>query len=474
MDSAQATQFKDSLIGRQVAGWKIEGFFGYGKSAVVFRAHKDGMFGALKIFHPELIERHGKQTQLQRILREKQLVGAVHPNLVRIFDGGECVDTGHLFIVMEPLAARNLHQVLIDIPANVISRLIGQVASAARFLEDRGLVHRDIKPENIAISDDYQTATLLDLGVLRPIGIADLTDVDERPFIGTLRYSAPEFLIRKEEDTREGWRAVTFYQLGAVLHDLIMRTVLFSEHTEPYARLVQAVSNVNPLVEGENGKCVRLAKNCLVKNPKVRNALVHWDHFSLLDDRSEKNFADLQESIRQRQAFTRSIQNTISLSDAELARTRRQNLLLVCNRLESRIAAIINDHECFPLREIRSESDESQSCCKTRIDFECDEDKGLKFKLCILFEIQLVGENDSVSVFVAKSSALLASGEAASTDFTQPIKFISGDLSTLLDSTELTKQFFAALEAAYETQDRGHNPMPGKPIPLTFKASLNE
>ena len=119
----------------------------------------------------------------------------------------------------------------------MILPLIAQVASAAQFLEDNGLAHRDIKPENIGVSDDFSHATLLDLGVLRPVGLSNITDEGEqKAFVATLRYSPPELLYREEEDNVEGWRVITFYQLGAVLHDMIMRYPIFREYGDPYAR----------------------------------------------------------------------------------------------------------------------------------------------------------------------------------------------------------------------------------------------
>lgn len=265
MDSGQASLFRDSLQETSIGGWHVSGFYGNGKSAVVLPAVRGIEEGAIKVFHPELIERYGKDAQLQRIRRESSLVGASHPHLVRILDGGECAVTGHLYVVMERIPQRNLHQALADIPMDAVPKLMAQVASAARFLEDRGLAHRDIKPENIAVSDDFSHATLLDLGVLRPIGFSDLTDVSQRSFIGTLRYSSPEFLLRQEEDTIEGWRAVTFYQLGAVLHDLLMKRPLFHEYGEPFAGLVEAVKSVNPVVQADDARCVNLARRCLIK-----------------------------------------------------------------------------------------------------------------------------------------------------------------------------------------------------------------
>ena len=123
MDSAQAKQLSDGLLGKRVGDWLIDEFLGNGKSAVVLRADNNGVQAAIKIFHPELIERYGKAVQLERIKRERSLIGAEHPNLVRILDGGECDSTGYLYVVMELLPYRNLHQCLKDLPLEVIPKL---------------------------------------------------------------------------------------------------------------------------------------------------------------------------------------------------------------------------------------------------------------------------------------------------------------------------------------------------------------
>ena len=54
---------------------------------------------------------------------------------------------------------------------------------------------------------------------------SELTDVPHDPksryFLGTLRYASPEFLLRREQDSPDGWRAVTTYQIGTVLYEMI-------------------------------------------------------------------------------------------------------------------------------------------------------------------------------------------------------------------------------------------------------------
>lgn len=471
MDSAQAKLFAESLESAVVGGWAVEGVYGSGKSAVVFRASRDGVPGALKVFHPELVERYGRQVQLERIQRETNLVGAHHPNLVRILDGGACSNTGHLFVAMEPLAERNLQQALQEIPPENIASIAAQLASAARFLEDRGLAHRDIKPENIAISADYSKVTLLDLGVLKPIGLSNLTDVDQRAFIGTLRYSSPEFLLRKEPDTVEGWRAVTFYQLGAVLHDLLMRKGLYAEYENPFASLVQAIEDpsINPDVYGTDARSVALCRNCLLKNPATRLELVKWEDFAAISvPPASESPSDARERIRKRQLFHKAQAQSKPNATGETVWSIRQTMLDASNRLEMRCLAIVNGLDCFPLRETRSNIDDATRQCVTRIEFEADDGLGLEDSLWIEVELQMVDYNGGSPVFHALSAAALVVSPA---EMPERKRFYSGQLPALLDSSELEAQFTSALEAAYVAQDNGLGASSGNPVPLMLQGA---
>ena len=269
-------------LGKALNGWKLTDYVNSGKSALVFKGVRNGEFAAVKVFDPEIIKKFGRAEEDERIQRELSLVGKQHPNLVRILDGGFSDELGLFFIAMEFIDAPNLGMVLKNVPADRIPAIISQVANAAEFLEGVNISHRDIKPDNIAVLPDFTRAILLDLGVIRPIDAAGpLTDREKQVFIGTLQYASPEFLLREEEQTKAGFRAVTFYQLGAVLHDLLMQERLFQEYTYPYAKLVQAVLHTKPVLDG-TGKppqLVRLAKNCLVKDPNLRLQIVSWSDF---------------------------------------------------------------------------------------------------------------------------------------------------------------------------------------------------
>ena len=202
--------------------------------------------------------------------------------MVEILDGG--VDTGsrNHFIVMEYLNGPNLQQCLNEIPDEKVPILIEQLVSSCEYLETFSLVHRDIKPSNIAILEDHSRLVLLDFGVMKPVGEVGVTDAGGiQSFVGTLQYSSPEFLLREEEDTPSGWRALSLYQVGGVLHDLIMKSPLFKDYTDPYARLVNAVQNDIPNVTSASQPTylVEACQASLVKDPAIRLKLVSWDSF---------------------------------------------------------------------------------------------------------------------------------------------------------------------------------------------------
>jgi eukaryotic-like serine/threonine-protein kinase len=455
LDTAQAKAFADSLQGQEINGWKVSGYYDAGKSAVVVAATRREQHAALKVFHPELIERFGRSVQLERIAREQRLVGHSHPNLVQIFDGGECTSTGHLYVAMEPLPFPSLRKMITHIPLDAVPRIVAQVASAARFLEDLDLVHRDIKPENIAISPDFSRAVLLDLGVLKPIFDANITDVDARRFVGTLRYSSPEFLLRREKQTKEGGRAITFYQLGAVLHDMIMRRPLFHHLGDPYSELVQAVLNERPEIFGDDVRSVSLAKRCLVKNPDTRLEIVQWSEF--LEEPAEvgAGLALLQSKLKARQASIKADSAVAVTFASEAQRLAKQRMEDVANRFVSRVASLLNASDLFPLRTTKSDTDSVSQSCTTLIAFEKDSELGLDYHLVLKFVIRLVDENAGDPMYKALSGWALSDAAVDVQDFACPNEFFSGEIDALLDSAELEAQFAGALQSAYEAADKG-------------------
>jgi len=372
MDERVGIKLASQLCGSRVGGWLVGKYIGWGKSAIVCEATKDDCDAAIKIYDAALVDRFGKEQQEARMRRQLQLVGKQHPHLIRLYDGGFCDTTGLFFLVMELVRARNLEDALQELPRDRIGPLIGQVASAARYLEDLGLVHRDIKPSNVLVTADFQKAVLADLGVIRPMAADRLTDSTQaKAFVATLRYSSPEYLLRSEEDTKDGWRGHTFYQLGAVLHDMIMRRPIFSEYSEPFARLVKAVCEEIPEIAAEDvhPRLVHLAKMCLIKDPALRVTYVNWECFDWRkEDRDDLDL--IKARIRDRIELSQHYVPTGGRnSEREVQQSPDRLLHVIWAFLDRCVRGVCARDKVFPRRTIHHHIEEEPPTVRLELSF---------------------------------------------------------------------------------------------------------
>lgn len=291
MNKGNAEKRASEFIGKQIGDWTVGKYINSGKTAFVCEAYRNNQKYAIKIFVTDSFDDKDIDELKIRLERQLSLVGKSHENLIKIFAGGYCSESKCYYLIMEFLDAPSLSKLLKNLPRERIGPLIFQIVSASHFLEELNLVHRDIKPENIAVYPDFSRAILLDLGVIRLLEKTEITDsTNSIHFVGTLRYSSPEFLLRQEEHTVEGWRAVTFYQLGAVLHDMIMRYPIFEGHAQPYSKLVHAIAHEMPKIYAEDvdPEVIHLAKVCLLKRVDLRQQFISWDNFNFPKTHSDK------------------------------------------------------------------------------------------------------------------------------------------------------------------------------------------
>src|SRR3954452_16397898 len=210
---------------RQLGHWTIEHKIGEGNTAAVFHATRAGQVAELKVYKPEFSQ---DEDENERFKRQLELKVHGHPHLVNILDGG--LDRGCLYLVMKEVKGDSLNHLIGTLHVYRIQAILAQIASAAQFLEERGIVHRDIKPSNIIVDFAWRSATLVDLGVIRPILTSSDASLRSGKNLGTLRYTPHEFLerdftdperIKKKPIPDAAYRALTFYQLGAVAYELI-------------------------------------------------------------------------------------------------------------------------------------------------------------------------------------------------------------------------------------------------------------
>ena len=279
--------YAEKLCKRSKNYWNLAEQIGQGNSATVYRVSGPAGDAALKIYSPRFFEGENALVEVRRIERQMELKGHENEYLVDFIDAGEIDDTH--FLLMEYFPWKSIDRRLTKIDRSKIGSIVAKVACAAKYLESLNLVHRDIKPANIIVSDDCLQVKLLDLGVLRPISTDESyqgTDFGNRlPFIATAQYSSPAYLIRNTPPTKQMWKALTYYQIGAVLHDLILQRPLFHDSVCSGNRYVVAASVLreDPYVFAEDipPSLITLARDCLVKEDNERLNRVSWQRFAI-------------------------------------------------------------------------------------------------------------------------------------------------------------------------------------------------
>ncbi|MEU7133610.1 serine/threonine-protein kinase [Streptomyces sp. NPDC046261] len=209
------------MIGRRIAGYRVESEIGRGGMAVVYRATdlRLGRTVALKRLAPELAR---NDTFRDRFTHESRVAAAIdHPHIVPVFEAGEF--EGVLFIAMRYVAGQDL-RALLDregpLPLPTASRIAGQVASALDAAHAHDLVHRDVKPGNILVaegtdSDHPEHVYLTDFGLTKKsLSLTGYTRVGQ--FVGTLDYVAPEQISGKPVDGR-----CDVYSLACVVFEML-------------------------------------------------------------------------------------------------------------------------------------------------------------------------------------------------------------------------------------------------------------
>lgn len=279
MDNLKALELEKELKGTILNDYKVIELINNGKSAAVFKVKKNNKFFALKVFDNDLIERFGHEIQTKRIEQEIALKNHTIDNLVKIYEGGNTTlgIQRYYYIVMELINGVNLKDYIKTKTYNqdfILKVLEKLSVTTEQLLNQKQIAHRDIKPENIMVDNDGNII-LMDLGVLKLIGAKSFSDDEEKSFVGTLRYAAPEFLLRKEEDSVSGWRSVNIYQIGATLHDLIMKKELFIDK-RPYTNLVIAIKEDTPTLSNITiaFELVQLTRDMMTKDWKKRLELV--------------------------------------------------------------------------------------------------------------------------------------------------------------------------------------------------------
>lgn len=242
---------------------------GRGSMGVVYEAHDPQIdrIVALKVLRQD---RHASDAFVRRFLKEARAIGRLsHPNIVTVHDVGE--DQGTIYIAMEFLEGRPLHQVIEEKSFDVeeVLNLGIQIAETLDYAHSKGVVHRDIKPSNILVQPKGRIK-ITDFGIAHIEDPSATLQTQDGEILGTPAYMSPEQVLGKPVDGRSD-----LFSLGVILYELSTGTRPFGRQGKTLATLFNEITNTSPPEPVELNKALdpglsKVIMKCLAKDPAQR------------------------------------------------------------------------------------------------------------------------------------------------------------------------------------------------------------
>jgi serine/threonine-protein kinase len=225
----------ESLVGRQLAGYRLLEILGRGGMSIVFLAERldhPQERVAIKVLMLSHVPTSEEFLSFQtRFLREAQTVHQLHhEHILPVLGYGEVDDI--LYMIMPLITGATLAELLAlkhgPLPFAEIAGYLNQLASAIDYAHQHGFLHRDIKPSNVLL-DEQGEVYLVDFGIAHLFD-SGLSAIDEAPtsltttgkIYGTPAYMAPERFKGEQAEP-----ATDIYALGILLYQLVTGQVPF-------------------------------------------------------------------------------------------------------------------------------------------------------------------------------------------------------------------------------------------------------
>ncbi len=256
----------DPLIGKTVAGYRVDAKLGAGAWSTTYKAEQLSMARnvVFRSIGPELLADPELSTQFLAAVKRGGQIS--HPNLVRMYDIGRTAK--RCYASVEYIDGPNIARVMrkkAGFRGGEAAQIIADIASAVDIAHRRNVLHFDIRPSNILLNEE-RIPKLAGLGFSKVIEDAVVAEsLSIQHAADTVAYWAPERLTNPK---RAGKRA-DVYSLGAVLYAMLAGRPPFDEH-DP-ATLVTMICDARPTAISSLRKDVPHRLNAIVAKAMAKN-----------------------------------------------------------------------------------------------------------------------------------------------------------------------------------------------------------
>ena len=252
------------LVGRTIAGFRLDAVLGKSPLGAVYRAHQLAMARdvAFRAFKPEVADQAGFA---ERLLTSARRAGTLrHPGVVQIHECGQDDEIGLLWYAMELVEGETLASLVARDgrmqPAQALL-LIERAAMALQAAHAEGQLHQDLSPANIMLSTSGQVRIL-------ELGLSDVLALGRGAGrLGDPAYRCPELAAGAAPDPR-----ADIYALGCTLWFLLAGEPPFRGDDLAAAHRDQPVPSARTLDPRLPAKLDDLLQGMLNKNPEWRFA----------------------------------------------------------------------------------------------------------------------------------------------------------------------------------------------------------
>ncbi|HRZ34763.1 MAG TPA: serine/threonine-protein kinase [Candidatus Paceibacterota bacterium] len=281
--SMSQSAMPDSLLGKTLGTYRIDGVLGRGGMGIAYRAQdlKLQRPVAVKLLPPELT---ADPERRKRFVHEARAAARVpHPAIAQVYDVGE--QEGIIYIAMELVEGRTVADLVQSKDLDLLGamELAIEVAEGLAQAHEAGIVHRDVKPANVMVTRDGH-AKILDFGLAKlveptgstlaagPAGVdvSTMTQTEIGAIKGTPAYMSPEQIRAGAVDARSD-----LFSLGVMLFEMATGEAPFRRETPIETMHAVAFADTPSIHTRRPNLPVdlqRILTRCLEKRPEDRYA----------------------------------------------------------------------------------------------------------------------------------------------------------------------------------------------------------